>query len=225
MIKNRRMRILIDNGHGMETPGKRSPYITDPAVKGSAIAERTVDGKKVREFREYLFTRILAASIVDRLKGKGYDAQRIVAEDCDVSLGERCKRVNTICKQYGSANVLLVSIHSDAAGNGAQWMQARGWSAYTGRGNTKADELATCLYNSAKAYLPDHKIRTDYSEGDPDYEAGFYILKHTSCPAVLTENMYQDNIDDVKFMVSDEGLDKLADLHVHGIIDYINKNK
>ncbi|MCQ2117987.1 MAG: N-acetylmuramoyl-L-alanine amidase, partial [Bacteroidales bacterium] len=40
------MKILIDNGHGLETPGKRSP-----------------DGS----FREFAYTREIAARIVARL--------------------------------------------------------------------------------------------------------------------------------------------------------------
>ena len=34
------------------------------------------------------------------------------------------------------------------------------------------------------------KIRKDNSDGDPDKEYNFYILKHTQCPAVLTENFF-----------------------------------
>ena len=49
------------------------------------------------------------------------------------------------------------------------------------------------------------KIRKDMTDGDPDKESGFYILKHTKCPAVLTENLFQDNKEDVGFLLSEEG--------------------
>ena len=52
-----------------------------------------------------------------------------------------------------------------------------------------------------------------------------YILKHTHCPAVLTENLFQDNKDDVDFLLSAEGKKKIVDMHVKGIIDYINYAK
>ena len=42
-------------------------------------------------------------------------------------------------------------------------------------------------------------IRTDTSDGDRDMESNFYVLKHTSCPAVLTENFFQDNKSDVDY--------------------------
>lgn len=109
------MKILIDNGHGENTPGKRSP-----------------DGT----FREYAYTREIADEVVRELAKRGYVAERIVKENLDVPLAERARRVNEVCARYGANNVLLVSIHCNAAGNG-EWMNARGWSAYTTKGKTK----------------------------------------------------------------------------------------
>lgn len=193
------VKILIDNGHGVDTPGKRSP-----------------DGR----LREYKFAREVASLVVASLKKQGYDADRIVTEENDVSLVDRCKRVNNWCELKGAKNVLLVSVHVNAAGNG-EWMHATGWSAYTSRGQTKADKLADSLYEAAKVALPGKRMRTDYSDGDADIEAGFYILKHTKCAAVLTENLFQDNKDDVDFLLSDEGKAAIVQLHVDGIINYI----
>lgn len=52
-------------------------------------------------------------------------------------------------------------------------MNASGWCAYTTRGNTRADRLATCPYNAADRHLPGMRIRTDYTDGDPDQEVAF----------------------------------------------------
>lgn len=195
------MKILIDNGHGQETPGKRSP-----------------DGK----FREYSWAREIAERIVSGLKKLGYDAERIVTEQTDVSLQERCRRVNEICVRMGKENVILVSIHVNAAGNGSVWMNARGWSAYTSKGQTKADELASCLYEAAKRCLSSEiKIRTDYSDGDADWEENFYILNKTKCPAVLTENLFQDNKEDIEYLISEKGKQTIVQLHIDGINKYI----
>ncbi|WP_321479779.1 N-acetylmuramoyl-L-alanine amidase [uncultured Bacteroides sp.] len=193
------MKVLIDNGHGENTAGKRSP-----------------DGK----LREYLYAREIADMVVYGLKKAGIDAERIVRETIDVPLSERCKRVNEVCKQLGSSNVILVSIHCNAAGNG-EWMQARGWEAYTTLGKTRSDTLAECLYTAAEKNLPNMKMRKDLSDGDSDKEANFYILKHTKCPAVLTENLFQDNKEDVDFLLSSKGKQAITKLHVDGITDYI----
>ena len=196
------MKILLDNGHGFDTPGKRSP-----------------DG----HFREYAYNRYLAFLIRERLLALGLDAQLVVPEREDISLKERCRRVNAICKQLGNDQVILLSIHVNAAGNGQNWLDARGWSCFTTRGKTKADVLATCLYEAAKNHLTGMKIRTDFSDGDPDIEKDFYIIRHTSCPAVLTENLFMDNREDVAFLESEEGARAIVNLHVDGILQYLSK--
>lgn len=195
------MIVLIDNGHGDNTPGKRSP-----------------DGI----IREYKYTREIAAEVQRQLQERGYQAQLLVPEVNDISLGTRCSRANSVCKNFGTKNVILVSIHLNAAGNG-KWMKATGWSAFTTKGVTKSDKLADSLYAAAKEVLPaDKRIRTDYSDKDPDWEENFYILKHTLCPAVLTENFFQDNKEDVSYLLSLEGRNAIVKIHVDGIINYIN---
>ena len=196
------MKILLDNGHGFDTPGKRSP-----------------DG----HFREYAYNRYLAFLIRERLIALGLDVQLVVPEREDISLKERCRRVNAICRQLGNDLVILLSIHVNAAGNGQNWLDARGWSCFTTRGKTKADALATCLYEAAKNHLPGMRLRTDYTDGDPDIEKDFYIIRHTSCPAVLTENLFMDNRDDVAFLESEEGARAMVGLHVDGILQYLSK--
>ena len=195
------MKILIDNGHGRETPGKRSP-----------------DGRLL----EYAYTRGIARRIVLALTAQGHDAELLVPEQQDISLPERCRRVNDWCRRLGKDNVILISIHINAAGHGDRWMNARGWCAYTTRGNTSADRLATCLYDAAAHHLPGMRIRTDYTDGDPDLEKNFYILHHTAAPAVLSESLFMDNQADCDFLMTPEGLQSLVDLHVDGICRYLS---
>lgn len=195
------MKILIDNGHGENTIGKRSP-----------------DGL----FREYKYAREIAESIERELKTKGYDAERIVKETIDVTLEERVRRVNEVCERLGASNVVLVSIHCNAAGNG-DWKNARGWSAYTSKGKTKSDELATMLYGEAVHNFTGQTIRKDFSDGDPDWEESFYVLKKTKCPAVLTENFFMDNKQDVSYLLSLEGRTQIVKTHVDAIIKYVAK--
>ena len=121
-------------------------------------------------------------------------------------------------------SLLFLPIHYDrAAGNGKQWMPARGWTCYTSRGQTAGDHLAACLYKAAALWLPGHKLRKDYSDGDPDWESDFYILKNTPCGAALTENLFHDNSDDCLFLESDEGRRAIVALHVEGNVNYVLK--
>lgn len=90
------MKILIDNGHGSNTPGKCSP-----------------DGR----LKEYAYAREIATRLEAELRKQGVDAERIVKEEIDVPLSERCRRVN----EYKASDTILVSIHCNAAGNGSAW--------------------------------------------------------------------------------------------------------
>ena len=100
-------------------------------------------------------------------------------------------------------------------------MTATGWCAYTTRGNTKADALATCFYEAAMLHLPGKHLRTDYTDGDSDLESDFYLLRHTLCPSVLTENLFMDSYPDYVFLLSSKGQQSLVDLHVDGIRRYL----
>lgn len=216
------MVVLIDNGHGSNTPGKCSPD---------------------KRLLEYLYAREIARRVERELNLGMIDAQRIVQETKDISLAERCRRVNEQCKQHGKENVILVSIHCNAAGGDGKWKSAGGWSVWTSPGKTKADDLATELWNAAQKSLSDYisgfekkkaegaydskqkPMRGDWSDGDPDYEAKFYILMHTQCPAVLTESLFQDNKSDCEFLLSEAGMEAITDLHVQGIKNYLKSMK
>ena len=198
------MKILIDNGHGVNTPGKRSP-----------------DAR----FREYAWAREIARAIVADCKDLGYDAELLVPEEYDVCLSARCYRANCWCDRLGKRNVLLVSIHVNAAGKGDRWYNATGWNAYTCKGQTRSDKLADCLYKQAGLWLTGHRLRMDYSDGDPDIESDFAILKKTACPAVLTENGFQDCEESLQFLESKDGQEAIIGLHVDGILDFIDPDR
>ena len=196
------MKILIDPGHGIDTPGKRSP-----------------DGL----FREYLWNRQVADLILEGLVSAGVDASLVVTETNDVTLRNRVNRVNTICNRLGASNVLLVSIHANAAGNGSAWMNAKGWSCYTSKGKTKSDQVAECLYDAFEEEFQDRKIRNDMSDGDRDWEENFYVLEKSKCPAVLLENFFYDNREECAWMLQEETKKRIASAAVKGIIKYIKE--
>ena len=83
------MKIFIDNGHGSDTAGKRSP-----------------DGR----FLEYKFNRSIARHIVTDLTDRGYDASLLVHEETNISLSERCRRVNAFCKAHDSTSYIFQSM-------------------------------------------------------------------------------------------------------------------
>ena len=212
------MIILIDNGHGCTTIGKQSPLLDESIKIGDEFIEKN-------RFKEWKYTRVISNQIVDKMKSMGYDVRLVTPEEKDISLSERIRRINTICNKEGASNVLLISVHANAVGDSSQWMQGKGWEAYTTRGETISDKLAEFLYKRADDNIKDRKIREDWTDGDRDKEADFYIIKKAKCAAVLTENFFYDNKDDLKYLTSEEGIHAVVRLHIEGIIDFINFKK
>lgn len=196
------MKILIDAGHGIDTPGKRSP-----------------DGA----FREYLWNREIADLVCEDLGIDGYNVSLVVTETNDIPLITRVNRVNAICNKYGTDDVILVSIHSNAAGNGKDWMNAKGWSCYTTKGDTKSDILAESLYDSFERSFPDKKIRKDMQDGDRDWEENFYIIQKSKCPAVLIENFFYDNKEECHWLMQEAVKVRIAMAIEQGIKDYVKQ--
>lgn len=193
------MKILIDNGHGENTPGKCSP-----------------DGR----LKEWAYTREIADRIVFDLCKKGQDAERIVKEMMDIPLTVRCKRANNIYKETGG-NAMLISIHCNAAGSGEEWLSAHGWSVFvSGNASNHSKNLASCLVRTAIA--KGVYVRQPMP-GQLYWMQNLAICRDTICPAILTENFFQDNKEDVAFLLSEEGKRMVTQIHVDGIMDYLNK--
>ena len=208
-----KVRIWIDNGHGANTPGKHSPDF---------------------RLREYLWCREVAAAVVDGLKADGYDAELLVPETWDVSIKSRCNRVNRTCVERGARNVLLVSIHNNATPpDDGQWHNASYWSAWAYRQEFKDSNGKVIRVKEAS--LESKRLATIFTQaarergwkvgvGVHDYkEANFGILRESLCPAVLTENFFQDNRKDVDWLLSPEGKTSIALLHIHAIEKYVNE--
>ena len=192
------LKILIDNGHGVNTPGKCSPD---------------------NRLREWAYSREIATRVVAALRGMGYDSERVVCEDDDVALSVRCRRVNDVCKRFGSKNVLLVSIHNNAAGGDGEWHDARGFSAHVGRNaSVKSKALARYLWSEAlRQGLHGNRCVPCVKYIVQDLA----ICRDTMCPAVLTENLFQDNKADVDLLLSDDGKERVTAVHVNAIVEFI----
>jgi len=119
------MKIVIDAGHGPETPGKRSP-----------------DGS----LREYQFNSVVARYVADALL-RGYEGIEILMthdDSRDVPLKERTDRANAWKAD------LFVSIHANAAGDGVTWNSAQGIETYV---YTSRPPDAVALANAVQRQL------------------------------------------------------------------------
>ena len=207
-----KIHILLDNGHSSSkakniTPGKRSPYL----CSGAQPALSFYEGDFNRDV-----TRILEA----KLKEAGYNVHILVPEDEDITLGERVRRANKLCKEYGASNCLFISVHSNAAGNGRQWMSARGFSVHICQGCSKRSELMANLLYDACAEDGHFKMRKPLPN-QKYWVNNFYVIKNTLCPAVLSESGFYDNIEDCTYLLTPEARENVAEYHFKAIVEYI----
>lgn len=199
-------KIILGTAHLSSTPGKRSP-----------------DGK----FREYAYSRKICKAVQEELLSCGVDCVIDYLDDdmpgltSSQELVRRVQIVNEIAKK---TDCLYVSIHVNASTKN-DWDKATGFSIYTSPGETKSDTLATDIFDAAVEILKPtgKKFRKDTSDGDPDFEENFYVLRKTSCPAVLTENFFQNSKNDVEWLESEEGFKAVVTYHVRGILKYLNR--
>jgi len=178
---------LLDNGHGVNTPGKRSP--------------KWKDGSQLFEFE---FNRDIVKRIAKGLDSLAIPHKILVPEEIDISLGERVRRANAI------KNSILISVHANAGGG-------TGFEIFTSPGKTQSDSIATVFCQECEKAFPEFKMRFDKSDGDPDKEADFYVLTKTKGPAILTENLFMDNETDCRFLMSEQGRQRIADYHIRAI--------
>lgn len=189
---------ILDNGHGVNTPGKCSPDKT---------------------LLEYLWAREIVDRLIVELGHHNIKAIKLVPEAIDISLRERVKRANKIYKDNGK-KAILISIHCNAAGADGKWHTASGWSVFVAQNaSAKSKRLAKCLYEQAEK----NGLKGNRSVPKEKYWVqSLAMCRDTNCPAVLTENMFQDNKNDVTFLLSEEGKEKIVQLHVNGILNYLN---
>lgn len=184
--------IALDYGHGCDTKGKCSPD---------------------KRFYEYRFNRRLGKIVKGKLLELGFEVFETVTDDYDVSLRERAKRAN----QHKAE--LFVSIHANAAGGDSRWHSARGWSIFVSKNcSEKSKLLATKIAENANKW--GFKVRKPLPQ-QPYWQENFTVLTETKMPAVLVENLFYDNPDDLKMLEDENVLNELANVIVGGIVLYV----
>ncbi len=185
--------VLLDNGHGKDTPGKRSP--------------KWDDGTQLLEWEE---NRKIVAEIERRLKKIGIMCVRLVPEDKDIGLTARANRANQYTSKY---RCIMISVHCNAA---QKPNTARGWSVWTTTAKNNSDKLAQCFLDNFDKCIKGRKNRGHY-------EKNFTIIFKTNCPCVLTENFFMDTKDECDYLLSEKGISEIAELHVKAILEFQEK--
>lgn len=190
--------LILDNGHGSNTPGKCSP-------------DRTL--------REYAWTRLMTALIAQKARAHGIRTEIIVPETTDIPLGKRSARANALARKHGLKKCLFVSVHINAAGADGKWHDATGFSAWVAPNASRNSKTFASLITEE---MHRRGLRGNRAPNPLGYHtANFAVIRRADCPAVLTENLFQDNRTEVRYLLSPQGQDTIAEAHVAAIEKYI----
>ena len=197
----------LDNGHGKEQAGKRSPIWEE------------ADGGKM-QFFEYEFNRDVVERIIKQLKKNGVAYYDVVPDYLKVGsfLKERVARAN---KEKSDLPKLFVSVHANAgpAATG-KWVSSsiRGVETWFAHNSRKGKKMAAIFQKHLlkKTGFKDRKLKSTKIKN-------LFVLVKTVMPAVLTENGFYNNKAEVKELMKDSVRQKVADAHVAAIME-IEKN-
>ena len=194
--------VILDAGHGIDTPGKRSPIWSNNT-----------------QLFEWKFNRDIVDSIIGYLQVANISYVKLVEETQDISLKDRVDRINSIFKEYKDKyKIYLISVHGNAADNVPT---ANGIEVFTSIGETKSDIIAEITYKKLKNL--GWKMRPNRSNKGGK-EENFYILKNSHCPAILTENGFYTNEEECKKMLDFYWQKEIALAHYKAIQDIEFKN-
>lgn len=192
----RKLVIILDPAHGEDVKGKCSP-----------------DGTH----KEYLWSREICKKLKYRLILEDFRVKYTNTSQKEIGLSKRKEIANNI-KLYPGEYKFLVSLHNNAAGDGTQWLNAKGFEIYTSKGQTISDKFATIIFNNLKKDFPGISARADYVDNDPDKESNFTVLMGNYY-AVLIEWLFQDNKEEVLLLNNNTINSRLVDSLVNSLIE------
>lgn len=167
--------IAIDDGHGMNTPGKRTPTgIKSPET-----------GKNFMHENE--FNRAVKKYLDKHLRASGFKTLLVAKGDSDVPLATRVKRANDAKADF------YISIHANA--NTGKWGTWGGTETYTwGSGQSLVIGRIIHKHLMKGTPLRDRGVKNG---------SHLYVIKNTKMPAVLVECAFMDNKEEAKLLISD----------------------
>ena len=202
--------IACDDGHGMETAGKRTPALPYDIKFNGRIR------KKGEVIHENEFNECIMKKFIEGCKRVGINTFEVAPTTKDTSLKARVNLAN----QKNAK--LYISFHANALGS--KWQ-------------TKAYGLvvikhAICSSTTNKLAQNVYKYLSTgvdwYSNGGTKYGVrkdqdisgcSLYVLKNTKMPAILCEYGFMDNIEDVKRMCTDKFIKDCAENTLKGVCE------
>lgn len=192
---NRIVTIAIDNGHGINTPGKRTPIFTDGT-------RSPLTGKNF--MHEWEYNRATAIILEEELKRCGFKTINVSPTEADTPLSTRLQRAKSARAD------LILSIHANA--HLGVWGTANGTEQLVC--GTESRRIGQIVQNQI---VKDLGLR---SRGLKDgcwlglvgkiTQNGQRVPNPNGIPLVLVETAFMDNLTEAKLLLSDDFREKSA---------------
>ncbi|MCH2045672.1 MAG: N-acetylmuramoyl-L-alanine amidase [Saprospiraceae bacterium] len=164
-------------------------------------------------FCEGVFNRIIAEKLIKRMDEVGLTYKRFYHDYKDWSLRYKSAQINE--HHRNRQKCILFELHSNASSQG----KARGFCVFTSKGQTSSDRIASELWHEVKTAFENVSgfklLKQTYNDNDVDYEAGFWMVRNTACPAILPEFLFFDNREDVQLLMNEEIQDIYVECLLH----------
>lgn len=208
--------LLLDAGHGgLNSKGQ----YTTPASNGKFWKHNRGIFHKGSTFYEGVSNRVFADSVKRHAESMGIKVIKVYDPILDTSLSTRVNFANTYSKF--NEECYFLSLHSDAIN---KQDAASGFSIFTSPKVTKSDAFATAIWNAVNKDLSgkyNFNMRSDMSDGDPDYEKAFDVLAKTSMPAALIENQFFDNYNGAMLLMNKQYQEDFGKVVAEAILPFL----
>lgn len=191
--------IAIDDGHGEDTKGKRTPVFPP-------------NHKYAGQFmKENHFNKVVAKLLGEHLEHNGFKVLFTSPTDKDTPLQTRTDIANNKIKnKYKKSADLFISIHANAISG--KWNQAKGIETFIYQKGGKTEKVG-------------REIHERLMQGTPFYDRGlktanFHVLRETKMLAVLVELGFMDNLREAELLMSGVYRKECAIEIANGICDY-----
>jgi len=232
-------KVVVSPGHVQTTIGKRSPMLTDAETTSffTGLGDRyrkiynecfaEGESNTPNQFREFAYNRLISKLIVmhfnngDVVSSNNSNTGVLYFDNGNSG---RQAHVNKKSESSNHRDTLHVIVHNDALGSGSEWVRGNGWNIFVRIGQPSQSLIygdvflgyaLNLLGNPTGSQPRVHTAHPRQGMGDKD----FVELKDSKCPAVLTENLFYTNKEDLKFLLTKEGVDKIVAIHVNAIRD------
>lgn len=186
---------ILDNGHGEDTKGKRSPEYAPN-----------------KQLKEGDFNRIIVNKLYKRLKEEGVNSSILVPEKTDIDIEERFKRID---KEKDTKPRIYLAVHANSIPSpNNRWSPVNGIEVYYRKQDNSSKEIANTFINSL--------VESTGANNRGIKTANFYLLENSNSidiPAILIESGFLTNKEELQKLLSDNYQDKI----VEGLLNAIKE--